>query len=266
MYNNTSLDTLCGALAYTFGIEPPKEAAAPNQELCDYVDQIFGGKKADRIFMYNPDAIGEWVYQKYPQLLKKTVERTDLELPLCSMMPSVTPVCFGTMYTGAKPAVHGIQKYEKPVITIETIFDALIKAGRKPAIVANPRCTVGMIFQNREMDYFLYNTIEEMEAKIAELIIKDEHDLIVVHSYNYDSIMHKHGPESIEALSEMRVNDEIFAQISVLIDTFWKKHNTLLGFAMDHGSHEIEGNAGSHGLDMEEDMNIVHFYKAYPSR
>ena len=45
------------------------------------------------------------------------------------MLP-VTPVCFGTMYTGAQPAVHGIQKYEKPVIQIDTIFDALIRAGK----------------------------------------------------------------------------------------------------------------------------------------
>ena len=34
-----------------------------------------------------------------------------------------------------------------------------------------------------------------------------------------------------------------------------------MGFAMDHGCHEIDGNCGSHGLDMDEDFNIVHFYK-----
>ena len=37
----------------------------------------------------------------------------------------------------------------------------------------------------------------------------------------------------------------------------------FLGFAMDHGCHEIDGNCGSHGLDMLEDINIVHLYKGF---
>ena len=49
-----------------------------------------------------------------------------------------------------------------------------------------------------------------------------------------------------------------------LIKNNQKYHNTLVGFAMDHGCHEIDGGSGSHGLDMPEDINIVHFYKAYP--
>ena len=40
----------------------------------------------------------------------------------------------------------------------------------------------------------------------------------------------------------------------------WKTHKTLIGFAPDHGCHEIDGGCGSHGLYMPEDMNIVHFY------
>ena len=263
MYNETSLDTLCAALAYALGIEAPKEAAAPNATLSDYVDRVLEGKKADRIFMYNPDAIGQWVYQKYPKLLKKTIDRTELELPFCTVMPSVTPVCFGTMYTGAQPAVHGIQKYEKPVLTIETIFDALIKAGKKPVIVANPNCSIGNIFLNRKMDYFLYSSTEEINAKAAELIMQDEYDFLVVYNGNYDARMHKFGPESVEALAELLANDEAFGMFSVLIEKFWKKHNTLVGFAMDHGCHEIDGNCGSHGLDMEEDLNIMHRYKLY---
>ena len=50
-----------------------------------------------------------------------------------------------------------------------------------------------------------------------------------------------------------------------MIMTHWKHHNTLVGFAMDHGCHEIDGGCGSHGLDMEEDLNILHLYKIYPA-
>ena len=32
------------------------------------------------------------------------------------------------------------------------------------------------------------------------------------------------------------------------------------------GRHEIDGENGSHGLDMEEDLNIVHLYKGYKKK
>jgi hypothetical protein len=78
--------------------------------------------------------------------------------------------------------------------------------------------------------------------------------------------MHKFGPESIEALGELRHNSRIFASFNHLIKIHWSKHNTLVGFAMDHGCHEIDGGCGSHGLDMDEDLNIVHLYKAYKAQ
>ena len=136
MSERRSLDTLCGALAYAMKIEAPKCAAEANPELVAYIDEKFGAVGADRIFMYNPDAIGEWVSKKYSALLKEVSARTDIEINFETVMPSVTPVCFGTMYTGAQPAVHGIRKYEKPVIKIDSLFDAMIRAGKKCAIVA----------------------------------------------------------------------------------------------------------------------------------
>ena len=48
-------------------------------------------------------------------------------------------------------------------------------------------------------------------AKAAELIIEDKHDFIVIYNGNYDSRMHKTGPESIESLGELRHNVHAFA-------------------------------------------------------
>ena len=265
MRNPNSLDTLCAALTYAMGIEKPAQAAEPSPELCAYIDEKLGGKKADRIFMFNPDAIAQWVYEKYPNLFDGMDARTELALPFCTVVPPKTPVCFGTMYTGAQPAVHGIQAYAKPVITIDTIFDALIRVGKKPVIVAYACCSLSMIFLEREMDYFIYDNIDEVNAKAAEIIMEDKYDFIVVYNGNYDTLMHKHGPESLEALSELRANVHQFSMFSDMIQTHWKHHNTLVAFAMDHGCHEIEGNCGGHGLETDEDLNIVHLYKAYPA-
>lgn len=266
MKNETSLDTLCAALAYAAGIAPPAQAAEPTPALMEYIASTLGSGKADRVFMYNPDAIAQWLYQKYPQLLREVTALTDVQIPFCTVMPSVTPVCFGTMYTGAQPEVHGIRRYEKPVITIDTIFDSLIRSGKRAAIVAENDCSLSKIYLQREMDYYFYDTVPEVNAKAAELILADEYDFIVVYNGNYDTLMHKFGPESIEALSELRSNAQTYAMFDSLIRTHWTKHNTLMGFAMDHGCHEIDGDAGSHGLDMDEDLNILHFYKIHPSR
>ena len=264
-FNSDSLDTLCGALAYAMGIEPPRLAADKNAELSNYVDKVFDGEKADRIVMYNPDAIAQWIYEKYPEYMKKAIANTDKPIYLSSVMPSVTPVCFGTMYTGAQPSVHGIQKYEKPVITIDTLFDALVRAGKKVALITYSKCSLSRIFLERNIDYYHFEngSIEDVNAKAMEVILRDEHDFIVIYNGNYDSVMHKNGPESAKTLAELRVNDHMFGIISNLIKEHWTHHNTLVGFAMDHGCHEIDGGCGSHGLDMPEDINIVHLYKGY---
>jgi predicted AlkP superfamily pyrophosphatase or phosphodiesterase len=266
MLNSTSLDTLCAALAYAMNIEAPACAAAANADLCTYIDNALGGQKCNRIFMYNPDAVAQWIYKKYPSFLSEVTTRTDLSLPLCTVMPSVTPVCFGTMYTGAQPAVHGIQAYVKPVITIDTLFDVLLRNGKKPAIVSTAKDSMSKIYLEREMDYYIYDTVEEVNAKASQLIMEDTYDFIAVYNGNYDSVMHKFGPESSEALGELRANARTFGVFFEMIKTYWGKHNTLVGFAMDHGCHEIDDECGSHGLDMEEDLNITHFYQALPAR
>ncbi len=265
MRNERNLDTLCAALAYAMGIEAPAESAPASPEMCAYIDEKLGGRKADRIFMYNPDAVAQWVYEKYPALFNGMEDRTELTLPFSAVMPCVTPVCFGTMYTGAQPAVHGIQAYTKPVIAIDTIFDALIRAGKKPVIVSYGNSSLSKICLERDMDYFIYSNVDAVNAKAAEIILKDEYDFVVVYNGNYDTLMHRTGPESVFALGELRSNVRTFCTFSDMIAEHWKHHDTLVGFAMDHGCHEIDEGSGSHGLDMDEDMNITHLYKAYPA-
>ena len=115
------------------------------------------------------------------------------------------------------------------------------------------------------MDYYHFDEggIAAVNAKAAEVILQDKHDFILIYNGNYDSVMHKKGPESVEALSALGTNCHTFSWISELIQNNWKHHNTLVGFAMDHGCQEIDGGCVSQGLDMVEDINIVHLYKGY---
>ena len=261
-WNENSLDTLCAGLCYALGVEAPRAAAPANAGLTEFVDKAFGGKKADRVFMYNPDAIAQWIWQKYPNLLREVAAGTELQLPLRAVMPSVTPVCFGTMYTGAQPEIHGIQSYTKPVITLDSIFDALLRAGKKPVLLSYGNSSLSKIFLERDMEYYIFENIAQVNAKTLQLIREDRHDFYVIYNGNYDSLMHKHGPEGIDALGELRVNAHVFAMFGEAIRECWKEHRALVGFAMDHGCHEID-DGGSHGLDMPEDLNITHFYHGH---
>ena len=113
-YNSDSLDTICAALAYAAGVETPACAAEKNRELSAYVDEVFGGERADRIVMYNPDAIAQWIYEKYPEYLKNATNFNAKKVYLAAVMPSVTPVCFGTMYTGHSPQFTAFRSMKSP--------------------------------------------------------------------------------------------------------------------------------------------------------
>ncbi len=259
------LESLCAALAESFGIAAPSAAAAPDERLTAYVREKTGGKGVDRLFLYNPDAVADWIYRKYADFCAEAVQAAPLELGYRTVMPSVTPVCFGTFYTGASPEVHGIRRYEKPVIRIDSLFDAALRAGKRAAIVAEEDCSMARIFLERGMDYYIYDTIAEVNAAAAELIDEDRYDLLAVYNGNYDATMHRCGPESARSLAELRANVMAFAAFAAQIRRRWTGHDTLIGFAMDHGCHETENGGGAHGLDIPEDLNITHLYEVLPA-
>ena len=118
------------------------------------------------------------------------------------------------------------------------------------------------------MDYYHFTTgtTAESNAKAIELIFKDEHDFIVFFSSDYDTVMHKRGPEDPRALAELRVCDAVFSLISDTVKNALAHRNVLIGLTADHGCHEIDGGRGSHGSDRPEDINIVHLYRGYPKK
>ena len=257
MYNAVPMQSTCATIAALLQMEAPAAAYAPCDLVLDYVQKRLD--TVERVIMYNPDAVAHHMWQKYPRLYTPVMDLSPLPVPICTVMPSVTPVCFASMYTGISPEDHGIRKYEKPVLTCDTIFDCCIRAGKKCAIVSTATDSISMIFLNRDMDYFIYPTMEEVNAKAHELIAADVYDLLVIYNANFDSIMHRHGPESPEALDALDQNCREYAAIASLAEKTGRK--TVLAFAPDHGCHEIDGGAGSHGLDMEEDLNVLHFWK-----
>ncbi len=259
LYNSVCITSVAPAVLTAAGIKHEK-TEKENKILLDLKNKKIGNEDTDRVIIYNPDAVAFWIFGKYTNLFSEAFLCSDIAVPMLSVMPSVTPVCFASMYTGVMPEVHGIRKYTKPVLKQNTIFDEYIKAGKKCAIVSTEGDSISRIFLEREMDYFIYETEEEVNKKAFELIKEDKYDLIVIYNGDYDGNMHKVSPEGKEALDALKRNIATYSEIVKSVKENWKSHNVLYGFCPDHGCHEIDGGCGAHGLDMEEDMNVIHFY------
>jgi predicted AlkP superfamily pyrophosphatase or phosphodiesterase len=263
--NDICLTHVAATITQLLGIEAPEQATDPLETVLQVAKRFFHGHKADRVLIYNPDALALWLFQKYTRLYDAVLRKTQIGLPMLSVMPSVTPVCFASMYTGTMPEIHGIRKYEKPVVRTDTLFDALIRSGKKPVIIASTDSSMSKIFLERKMDYYIYDTAEACNEKTLALIEKDEHDLILVYNGNYDAAMHRNAPEGTEAMAALKENVAAFETLTTATEKAWIRHNTVVCWLTDHGCHEIDGQLGSHGLDMPEDMNVMHFYGFQPA-
>ncbi len=263
--NTLRITQTSSTIATLMGFSMPADADTPNQVVMDIAKEYFDGNSVDKVLMYNPDAIALWLYQKYTDLFTPTIQSSQIALPIHSVMPSVTPVCFASMYTGLLPEKHGIQSYKKPVLKVTTLFDAAIAAGKKPIIISQWGASITEIFKERKMDYISFGTAEECNKKAIEVLKENKHDLIIVYNGNYDSTMHKSGPESEDSLNVLKENAKAFKLLTETAQKVWDNNNYITAFLPDHGCHEIDGNCGSHGLDMPEDMDIIHFYNFHKS-
>ena len=268
-FNQLSLAREAATITSAMGIKPPTHAEAPVDFISEKIKQRAGGN-IEKVLMFNPDAIGMWMFQKYFDCYEAVYKHADICVPYRSPMKSVTPVCFATMYTGALPDVHGIKVYEKPVLSTDTIFDTLVRAGKRVAIVAISGSSMASIFLGREIDYYILPPGTDdylMEAKATELLNENKHDFIVAYGQGYDDEEHKSGPESPSSLSEFKKQIAIFDRLSTRAKEIWKNDRFLLVFAPDHGAHLCANGKGAHGEEIPEDLNILHFYGAYsPSK
>lgn len=251
------------------GVPPRADMAAPIKAVLGAARGAFGmygdstqgcSALCDRVFLYHPDAIARWLVEKRVDLFATLYECTDLALDMRSVVPPVTPVCFASMHSGYLPERHGIQKYEKPVLAVDTLFDDLPRAGKRVAIVCTQGDSIAEIFKRRSVDYFIYPTKQACNEKALALIEADAHDVIVLYNGDYDHWMHRFGPEGKRPLRALRENIETYRLLRARIAERWTAHNTVLAFAPDHGCHRVLGLLGTHGKDISADMEICHWY------
>lgn len=214
-----------------------------------------------RCLVYAPDAIGRRILARLPGLAEEIRRAAPVAESLRSVFPPKTPVCFASMLTGAPPEVHGIIKYERPVLECETIFDVLLRAGKRPAIVSVKDASVDVIFRGRDMDYFSEPYDSGVTARVLGLLEAGRHDFILAYHQEYDDILHSSGTFSADALAAVRRHVDAFAEMVNRARECWGGGPGVVAFAPDHGAHDDpETGQGTHGDDIEDDMEVVHFF------
>lgn len=263
-FHSLPMTSIAATVADVLGIEPPRQAEPAIGWLADLLKDKADGN-ASRAVMYNPDAVAMWLVQNYTGEFAPVFRHTQAAVPLKTVAPAVTPVCFASMYTGAQPSVHGVKKGEKPVVATDSLFDALIRAGKRAAIVAVDGSSMSKIYAGKALDYYFPPYDEEVAQKALELIEQDRYDFISVYTQSYDDAMHLTGTESPVALEAMRSQIRIFEQLALAAGQHYRAHNTLLCCCTDHGVHTKETGGGTHGEEIPEDMNIMHFFGIQPA-
>lgn len=259
---NYSIGDLTPTICGLFGI--PEPAACGALAIAPIVDQAartMGEGNMEKVVLFCCDAMGEHQREHFPEVFERIEKVAPFRIPSVAVMPSVTPVCYGTIFTGAAPCVHGIQKYEKPVLAVETLFDVLASAGKNVAIVAVNNCSIDTIFRKRNVDYYSFRTDQQSFDCTLELMQKNCYDLIVSYMTDYDALQHKTGCFSPECTRQAYLAAERFEQLAVFMDECWQEYNRSLVFVPDHGGHLIESNCGTHGFDIPEDMLVSHYYR-----
>lgn len=265
--NSLPMTGLAASLADCAGADPMRGGGEALPTLCGYLSRALSGRKASRVLAYHPDAMAMWLYQKYTAEYEPILRDDPLVLPLRTVFPSVTPVCFASMYSGLEPAEHGVTYKEKQVIKTDTLFDALLRAGKRVAIVAVAGSSMSRIFEERpEIDRFYLPYDGEATDRALALLKENRHDYVALYHQEYDDAMHATFPESEQALAALRRHIASYRLLSDAAAEAWKACDSLVCLCTDHGVHTGESGRGVHGSEGADDLNILHFFKARPAR
>ena len=247
-------------LAALMGAEPPGlSTAEPMEQLLGEAGRL-GIDLIDRCLVYCPDAIGTTVIAENPAMFEPLRKFAPHGVPLVSVFPPKTPVCFASMFTGAPPEAHGIRRYEQKVLECDTLFDALIRAGKRIEIATVEGSSMEVLFKGRGIDLYAGADDQDVTACALRLIEADRHDLIIAYHQEYDDTLHKKGLRSAEALGGIERHVAAFKRLVEACHSGWSRYARLMLFAPDHGAHvDNATGTGDHGQNIPEDMEVTHF-------
>lgn len=257
-----SIASLTPTVARLFGTVTPALAyESPLESVLERHKHVIGVEPIDRCLIFCPDALGVHIWRSCLSHIDTIEKYADIRIPLLAIVPPKTPVCIASMFTGGQPRDHGIMKYERPVLTCETLFDVLLHANQRIVVVAVANSSIDLIFRERNIEYFSERYDEEVVERAVELIEENRHNLIVVYQQEYDDMLHKNDPFSDLCIQAVTNHVRSFITIARTALNAWSGQSNAIIFAPDHGAHvDSASGHGDHGVDIPEDMQLFHWY------
>jgi hypothetical protein len=224
------------------------------------IDQIVADLNGcTKMAVLAPDALGlfAWnLWQHEMPYLSSLHEHRSLVVR--SVMPSITPVNFATMVTGATHYRHRVSTFNDHFVC-ETIFDVLKLSGKKSAGVGLNGYT-GVELLGRCADICGdagKGTDDDIVTVALDVADKNLPDFMIVQLGQVDDVFHEFGPSSAEVVPMLRATDDRFKKLV--------GHLKPLGYGIiivsDHGQHDVPDappgeHKGMHGTDSDIDCQV----------
>lgn len=233
----------------------PAPARSEGDVIREIADDLAGRQ---RVALLATDALGRFAWGLWrdamPWLKARHAERS---VTLRSVMPSVTPVNFATMVTGADREGHGIGA-KTDDFACETLFDTVRAAGGRSAGVGIENYT-GQALLARCADIagdVGDGTDDDVADRVLEIAESESPRFLIAQLGRVDDTFHKYGPSSPEVVPMLRETDARLKRLTGRL--------APLGYGVlilsDHGQHDQTDPAarkkGGHGTDSDEDCLV----------
>jgi len=243
------ITAIAPTVAEVLGVRAPRCAVEPP------IEKILGDLRgADRVAVLAPDALGLTVWQHWRRempFLTGLHERRHLVLR--SVRPTMTPVNFAALVTGAELETHGLSNKDEE-LQCESLFDVVREAGGTSAGVGNAGYTGGR-FLARYAD--LPGRVEPPDDDaVVEMTLRlaREHTprFIITQLGEPDTTFHRVGPTAPEAEGVIRDTDRRVRRIVTGM--------VSLGYGVvvlaDHSQHDVPAEDPSEYRGWHDDLIV----------
>ena len=235
-------------------LDLPAPAASEAPPIPPVVDDLKGTTKMAVLAV---DALGLFIRrhwrERMPFLTSLLRERSAA---LRSIQPSVTPVNFGCMVTGASLEVHGARTRDT-AFECETLFDVLRAAGRTSAGLGRAGWTgSNLLGRFADLSADEAKTDADVETVLHTILEEQQADFVIVQFGLTDETFHAHGPYSTEAGDAAA---EAEARLARAVPVC-RAHDYGVLILADHGQHPVDAEDGQrrgvHGTEADEDSLV----------
>jgi len=249
-----SMKRVAPTASAALGLPAPGSASEP--PVPEIAEELSG---SERLAIVAPDAFGEFAWQKWHHVMPFMESLHDRRsLTLKSILPSVTPVNFACMVTGAELSVHGVSAKTED-FRCETLFDVVRAHGGQSAGVGLHGYT-GDKLLGRFADIWGNAGDRDDQAvadKIKEIAESRMPRFLIAQLGKVDTHFHAVGPSSPEVVPMLRDTDTLLSELVPFL--VCRAYSVLL--LADHGQHDRKNPApgkkkGTHGTDSPEDCMV----------